>query len=221
MAIEVQGFSGVVAEVDGTTFRAMRVTARGVEFGSLGVYSYGQVSGTMAAGIAGNSEILQFRWADLTRFCLIFGVNLEGLGGSATAFTAGFGNVGLLIARGWSANGSGGTAATLTGNNQKLRTSMGSSLVTDLRIATTAALGAGTKTLDTQPIGIQAFSVGTVANVQYLSKVPLFGAQSGSILNPYPIVLATNEGVSMRVTVPATGTWQFGASVNWAEVAAY
>ena len=49
----------------------------------------------------------------------------------------------------WTAAGTGGTAVTLSAGN-KMRTSMGSSLVAsgDMRIATTAALGAGTKTLE-------------------------------------------------------------------------
>lgn len=228
MAIQVQGFNKSVAAIwdaDGFSFRAMRVTARGVEFGALGVYAYAQVSGTMAANIVGASEIFQMRWTDATDLCLVFGVNLESLGCTTTGFTAGFGNVDLTIARGWTADGSGGTAATLTGDNQKLRTSMGSSQMGTIRIATTAALGAGTKTLDAQPIGIYAATFDTAVDRVYMPKVSMFGGVDqlavGDTMNPYPVVLAEEEGLAMRATVPATGTWQFGVSVNWAEVTAY
>jgi hypothetical protein len=35
------------------------------------------------------------------------------------------------------------------------------------------------------------------------------------------LLLAQNEGFVVRATVPATGTWQFGVTVVWTEVASY
>lgn len=220
MAIQVQGNSGVVAEVDGTTFRSLRVTSRPVEYGALGLYRASMISGTMAAGLAGASEIFQARWTDATRLCLVFGFQLDGLAGSATAFTAGFANASLTIARNWSADGSGGNAATLTGNNNKLRTSMGTSLFGAVRASSTAALTAGTKTLDSQAVGQITFSIGVATSIIYLGQVALYGELEQNA-NPSPIVLAQNEGVVARATVPATGTWQFGVTMAWAEVTSY
>lgn len=220
MAIQVQGNGGVVAEVDGTTFRALRVTSRPVEYGALGLYRVSMISGTMAAGLAGASEIFQARWTDATRLCLVFGIQLDGLAGSATAFTAGFANASLTIARNWSADGSGGTAATLTGNNNKLRTSMGTSLFGAVRASSTAALTAGTKTLDSQAVGQITFSIGTAVSVNYLGQVAFYGELEQNA-NPAPIVFAQNEGIVARATVPATGTWQFGVTMAWAEVTSY
>ena len=218
MAIQLQGNGGTVQEVDGTTFRAARVTVRPMDYGALGSYRVSGLSGTMAAGLAGNSEVFQFRWTDATRLAVITSVTLDGLSGSATAFTAGFGRVYMTIARNWSADGSGGTSILPVTNDGKMRTSMGTTLVNALRIASTAALGAGTKTLDAVPVGQVSLSFGTVVSVQYQDPVDLWHVDPGV---EHPIVLAANEGFSVRAVVPATGTWQFGITCTWTEVAAY
>lgn len=218
MALQVQGNGGTVAEVDGTNFRAIRSTLRPIDYGALGAYSASHLSGTMAAGLAANAEIVQFRWTDATRFAVINSVVLNGLAGSATAFTAGFAKVDMLVARGWSADGSGGTALTLTGNNNKLRTAMGTALVGVIRGSSTAALTAGTKTLDTQAVGQHSFSVGVVVSAIYVAQ-PVYLLDA--IANGHPLVLTTNEGFVLRATMPATGTWQWGVTINWTEVATY
>ena len=64
MAIQIQGNGGVVGEVDGSTFRALRITPRPVDYGAFGIYSYGGSSGILPAALGGNSEIFQFRWVD-------------------------------------------------------------------------------------------------------------------------------------------------------------
>jgi hypothetical protein len=217
MAIQLQGNAGITGEIEANS-RALRTVLRPQDYGALGHYRASHLSGTMAAGLAANAEIFQFRWTDSTRLALIHSVTIDGLAGSATAFAAGFGKVDLLFSRSWTADGSGGTAMTLTGNNQKLRTSMGTTLAGAIRGSSTAALTAGTKTNDTQPIGLMSFSVGTVANTIYLSKVPLLNHMDG---NMHPIILAQNEGIVCRATVPGTGTWQFGISVVWSEVTSF
>lgn len=217
MAFQLAGNSNVVADVGGTTFRALKTTAVPVDYGSLGIYRKSLLSGTMAAGLAANSEVFQFRWTDATRVCVIQSVQLDGLSGSATAFAAGFGKIDLVPARAWTADGSGGTAATLTGNNAKMRTSMSTSLGPSIRIASTAALTAGTKTLDTDPVGQLSLSFGTAVSVQYANTVNLIDEAAHEM----PLVLSTQEGFVIRATVPATGTWQFGVTVLWAELNSY
>lgn len=218
MAIQFQGSSGTVAEVSGTTHRAMRTEARPLDYGALGQYRLSMLSGTMAAGLAANSEIFQFRWTDATRLGAVHLVTLDGLSGSATAFTAGFGKVDLLAARSFTAAGTGGTAATITTNNGKLRTSMGTTLLGEIRCASTAALTAGTKTLDAQAMGQLSLTFGTATSVQYASQVVLLGGDDSP---PHPLILTQNEGFAVRATVPATGTWQFGITVHWTELTAY
>jgi hypothetical protein len=218
MAIQQQGFSGVVAEVGGTGYRALRVEPRPLDPGALGAYRKTLRSGVMAAGLAAAAEVFQFRWTDATRLCVVQKVLIDGLIGSATAFAAGNGALDVVPARAWTVDGSGGTAGTLTGNNGKLRSSYGTTLLGAVRIASTAALGAGTKTLDTDAVGQINFPVGTAASVQYVGQLPLMGEDVGS--QP-PLILALNEGFVIRATVPATGTWTFGVTVLWTEVAAY
>ena len=218
MAIQVQGNGGVVAEVGGTGYRALRSEQRPLEIGSLGAYSLSMLSGTMAAGLVANSEIYQFRWTDATRLAVVHSIILDGISGSATAFAAGFGAVTVTPARSFTAAGTGGTAATITGNNQKLRTSMGTTLLGEARCASTTALGAGTKTLDSQAIGQYSLAIGTTASVQISPQVILFDWKT---LGEHPLILAQNEGFAIRATVPATGTWQFGITVRWSEVTVY
>lgn len=218
MAIQIQGNGGTVADVDGTNYRAMRTTLRPYDYGALGSYRLSLLSGTMAAGLAANSEVFQFRWSDATRICVVTSVIWDGLSGSATAFTAGFAKVDMVVARSWSADGSGGVAATISGNNAKQRTSMGSTLLGAVRASSTAALTAGTKTLDTQAVGQYSAAIGTGTSVQWIPQFDLFHADPGG---ESPLILAQNEGFVIRATVPATGTWQFGATVCWTELSAY
>lgn len=218
MAIQLQGNGGTVADVDGTNYRALRTTLRPIDHGALGSYRLSLLSGTMAAGLAANSEVFQFRWSDATRLCVVTSVLWDGLSGSATAFTAGFGKVDMVTARSWTADGSGGSAATITGNNQKTRTSMGTTLLGAARIASTAALTAGTKTLDSQAIGQYSAAFSATTSVQHMPQFDLFHADPGG---ESPLILAQNEGFVVRATVPATGTWQFGVTVCWTELTAY
>lgn len=218
MAIQVQGNNGTVAEVDGTVYRAMRTTLRPIDYGAYGSYRMSLLSGTMAAGLAANAEIFQFRWSDASRLCVVSAITFDGLSGSATAFAAGFGKVDAVIARSWTADGSGGSAATLTANNNKRRTSMGPTLLGAARIASTAALTAGTKTLDTHAIGQYSAAFGTATSTQWIPQTQLFH-QVGGVESP--LILAQNEGFVVRATVPATGTWQFGVTVCWTEVESY
>jgi hypothetical protein len=216
VGMQIQGNGGTIAEVWGTGFRGLKTHSVPFEVGANGAYRKSLLSGTMAAGLAANAEIWQFRWSDATRLGVVHKVILDGLAGSATAFTAGFAKVDLMAARSFTASGTGGTAGTLTGNNSKVRTSHATTLVGDIRCATTAALGVGTKTLDTDPVGQISFSIGVVVSVNYLGQVLL--ADNDAAHGQYPFVFAQNEGLAMRATVPATGTWQFGVTVIWAEV---
>lgn len=226
MAIQIQGNGGVVAEVDGTTFRALRITNRPVNYGSLGYYRTGAVSGTMAAALAANSEIWQWRWADATNLGLMYKVQISA-GANVAATAAALNSFNLTAARSWSAAGSGGTRYTLTGNNAKLRTSMGTSLVNDMGISTTAALTAGTKTLDTTNLGSIAYGVATGALTVSLSY-NLVNAGDGILFDAdgegfHPYVAAQNEGLVIRSGIigPATMTWAFAVQCVWAEAAAF
>lgn len=236
MAIQVQGASGAIAGVGAEASSPLHVSTKPTPYGTLGHYALATRTGAIAAGAGANSEIFHARWIDATRFGVIYELILEEFD-NTTGFTAGRFEFNLMLARGWSADGSGGTALTLTGNNNKLRTSMGSSLYGAMRTATTAALTAGTKTFDTQPFKIIGGRVGAIANKHTIPQsnvvttqecaagpgLPLFSRDPGS---EHPIILASNggstsEGPVVRATMPATGVWSATVSKKWCEVTAY
>ena len=218
MAIQIQGQGGVVVDAGGTTFNALKIQQMPLDYGSLGIYRKSLTSGTMAAGLGAASTVYSWRWGDATRLGVLQKHLLDGLSGSATAFTAGFATVRMFAARSFTASDSAGTAGTLTGNNSKLRTSMGTTLLTDVRISSTTNLTTGTRTLDTDPMGQFTFTIGTAVSVQYAFQITLFGDDVGPEM---PYVCAQNEGFIDQATVPATGTWQFGMTTRWAEVTSF
>jgi hypothetical protein len=224
MAIQIQGNAGTVAEVDGTAFRAVRMTPRPVDHGALGHYKWGGFTGILPAALAANSEIFQFRWADASRICLITKVKISACV-TTTFFAAGVPvQIDLIKSTGWSVAGTGGTGVTPAAT-LKARSSMGSTLVAagDMRIATTAALGAGTKTLEANSLAALA------------APGPITASLNGQIIPPgtvlwepdigdgeHPLLLVQNEGFSIRsVAVPGTGTWTAAVSIQWAELTAF
>jgi hypothetical protein len=182
-----------------------------------GAYSKGMTSGIMAAGLAGGAIIYAFRYAPATagpNLCLVRRVLLSATCGG-TGFTAGIGHIDLFAARAFSANDTGGTAATLSGNNAKLRTSFVTTGVADIRISSTAALGAGTRVPDTDPLGSVEVTCSNTANVV---MAPPNSILFDDKIAEYPLVLATSEGFEVNATVTATGVWGFSITTVWEEV---
>ena len=213
-----------VGMASGMTFVPQHVVTGPLPVGAGGAYRASSQSGTMAVSLAANSEIFQFRYVTAaSRVCLVHGVSISAsmnVAATAAALLA----FRMSVARSWSAAGSGGTRFTLTGNNQKLRTSFATSEVSDMGIATTGALTAGTKTFDSQDVGSVAFSALpgaiTVATQGVLiPKTNLLGNFAGSMA--WPLVLASQEGFAIRVGAnawPAGMTWNFAVDVAWSEV---
>lgn len=224
MAVIIQGNGGTAAEVDGTTFRALRNVNRPTDHGSLGAYSYGGFTGIITAALGANSEIFQFRWSDATRFAVINEIKFAA-SVSTTFFAAGVPmQIQLVKASSWTVAGSGGTRISPAALLKK-RANMGNSLVaaSDIGIATTGALTAGTKTLETVAVSSLAAGCPITASLKGTIIEPgtmLFRAEVGD--SQHPLVLAQNEGfVITSVAVPATGTWTASISVDWTEVTAY
>lgn len=214
---QIQGFTiANLVEVEANS-RALRVTPRAEDFGTLGVYSEGQTSGLMAAGLAAASPIFAARWGDATRFALIKRV-IFSAGNDVTVFTAGTALFKLFVARSFSVADTGGTSITPVTNENKLRaTGMGTTLFSDIRMSSTATLTAGTRTKDANPIGVLAAGIPAVAGSSILLPNALWEVLPGD----YPLILAQNEGLVIEATVPALGTWKFGVRMNWSEVASY
>lgn len=222
MSIGIASTAGVPLEID-ATHKAARVSARPLDHGALGHYSYGGFTGVLPAALAGNSEVFQFRWnpADTSRLAVVNEIKIAA-SVSTTFFAAGVPvQLELRKASAWTVQGTLGTGITM-GADGKDRSNMApSSMVNgDMRIATTAALGAGTKNLE----GIALAAVcaagptanpGTIFAPQFLWRAEVGDGQ-------HPLVLAALEGFVIRsVAVPGTGTWQLAVQLDWTEVGAY
>lgn len=183
--------------------------------GTLGSYSLAAVSGAIAATPAANDQYFSFRWGNAVNYAAIEMVYVSVATSAAITTAVPFG-LDMVIARAFTASASGGTALTLTTNNAKLKTDFSTTLVTDMRIATTGALTAGTQTLDAQPMAQVVFGTGTAVGSTILTQSVLFDRA----VNDYPLVLAQNEGfvIAASMTGHATGSLRVGVNVKWLEV---
>lgn len=219
MAIQIQGANGVTQQVDGSVYQAGRVAVRPLDHGTLGHY---RIATTVALPVStvANATLFSFRWGDATRVCVPTYIRLECIQ-TAPATATIMPSFEVVVARSFSISDSAGTAVTLTGNNMKKRTNMGTSLVTDIRKAALAAgLTAGTRTLDTEA-AMQMPTVQTITTpntTSYSKELDLTNAAD------HPIVLVANEGFIIRgpsVAFGAAGTANLMIDICWAEVASY
>lgn len=219
MAIQIQGNGGTVAEVDGTSYRALRITNRPIDAGAFGHYRL-STSVALVVTQAANGTLFSFRWGDATRLCVPSFIRLQVIQTAAATATI-MPSFEVVQARSWTVSDSAGTALTLTGNSFKKRTSMGTTLVTDIRKSALAAgCTVGTRTLDADAV-LQCPMQMTVTtpNTQIYSSYLDFTDGSD-----HPLVFAQNEGFIVRgptVVFGAAGTANLIVDVGWAEVAAY
>src|SRR5437879_6038832 len=150
--IQSVGQGGQLLQID-ATHRAARFSIRPIDHGTLGHYRVAPTTGILAAALAANSQIFQFKWTDATRLAVVTWVHWKRQ--VLTAFTAATTtDLGFDLFK-VTAYALGGGGTTL-GAPSKMKSDMGASLVGGIFIATTAALTAAT-TLDANPI---ATSVG-------------------------------------------------------------
>lgn len=220
MAIIQSGASTDLATVDPTS-KALRVSARPTDVAALGAYALAIDNGTtvFTAGAQTAAEFFQFRWRDVTRLCVLRSIKVDM--GAVVAFAAGKLAITGTVARSFTAVGSGTASATptLTGNNNKKRTSMGTTLVTgaDVVIAGTAFLSAGTKVFDSNAFTNLSIAAPTTVGPILTNQI-LWQRDSP---DEWPFIFAADEGFSLRLWCPATGTYFIGVDIEWAEVAAY
>ena len=220
MALQIQGNGGVVMEVDGSTFRAARITPKPIEYGAFGHY---RVAATVALVVtqAANGTLFSFRWGDATRLCVVTKLRISCIQTAAATATI-MPSFQAFVARSFTASDSAGTAVTLTGNNMKKRTSMGTSLVTDIRYSAVAAgVTAGTRTLDAQPILLMPTNqtITTPNSSVYTAELDV-GVGDGN----HPILFSQNEGLIVQgptVVFGAAGTANLIVDMSWAETSAY
>lgn len=226
MAIQIMGGQLSKAEVDGPTFKALKVTARPIQYGALGIYRIGLNSGSLVANGA-SIELFQFRWAPVLvpqSYAILYKLAISaGLSVAATVAGALL-SFQAIPARSWTVAGSGGTRVDLTGDNGKLRAPvMLASMANDIGMATTAGLTAGTKILDTTPLGATQCSL-SLAAITVGLKLNLLNARDGVLFNGYdttwPYIMSPGEGYVIKTVAafPASTTWHCGVQTAWAEV---
>jgi len=212
LGVDAENFAGRVAQ------RPQAIGASG------GAYSLNVQSSVMAAGLAANSEIFQARWTSATKVLVLRSLQISA-SKNTTAFAAGQALFRATVARGLSVDGGAGIAIVFSTNNtNKKRTSMPLSAFSDtgVRRSDTAALTAGTKQLDTNDFGGLTCSISSVAT----TSADPFIMPPGSYLwqrntgDEAPFTLVQNEGIVVRASVPATGTWNFTVQMEWAELVA-
>ena len=144
----IENITGTAQEVD-PIMKAGRSTLRPME--CLSWNMIGARSGALTLAAA-SSALFSLR--NLSATPLV--VRRVGVGFICTAgFTAAQELAwGLKVARAFTVSDSSGSAIALAGNNCKARTSLGTLTSVDCRISGSTALTAGTKTLDTNDLGV-------------------------------------------------------------------
>jgi hypothetical protein len=201
---------------DGTYQRSMVLSSMlPVDYGGGGSYHRASKSGVVAANTAAASPIYSFQWPSQTSLALIRRLRMS-VWSVDVGFTAGMCLFEMMMARGFTAQMTGGVATNLTGDAAKLRTSMASSQASIMR-SDTAPLTGGTYIQDAEP-GVMETWATAVGSQPYtpisMGPIKLFEKLQGEM----PLLLAQNEGFFIRSTVPQTGTWSFTVMIEWDEV---
>jgi len=203
------------------TYAASRVSIRPVE--QLGSYLYGGRTGAYT-GAGANTPMFSMRFvagsAGSAQIAIIQRITINWVltTGFTTAQEVAFG---AYVARAFTGSDSGGTQIVVSGNNQKNRTSAQTSQIAtagDMRIATTAALTAGTRTLDSAAFSVAngwAGSTLLTTGVVPMSQVVLYENFPGDT----PIILQSNEGIIINnlVALAATGVMTVAVTIEWTE----
>ena len=211
MAIQLIGTGAAIQEID-AAFKAARVSIRPVEV--INWLSYGAVSGALA-GVAANGPVFSLRNTG-ANLLMVRRVQVGFV--TTTAFTAAQGLVyQVLRASGFTVSDSGGTSLYLAGQNKHRLSFTNIAAAPDLRISSTAALTAGTRTLETVSMG----NAGGTSNAlgSSMPKIALLSHDTGD----HPMILAQNEGlvVTNVIAMGAAGVIQLHVNIELAEVASY
>lgn len=208
------------------TFGSGRISLRPLEYVSgsktFGFYRARASSGACVA-VTATGELLSFRWTATTANAILLRLTATANVTADITPAAASPNYDLeaVIARSYSVTDTGGTAVT-PGAFQMGRATMGNSLVSDIRVATTAKLTAGTRTLDTFGFGFANLRMmgGLSTNVGACSvPVDLYAWDDP---REYPITFAQNEGFVVRAQSAGNtgGSVRYTFTVSWAEVPA-
>lgn len=216
-ATTITDASANTATVDSTQ-HALRTASRPDEIGLLSARHLTMRSGLITgAAVVANAPLFSARWADATRFCVIHRVRAHATVTTAMTAAQELG-LNLVKAISFSVSDSGGTAQNATGSGTSLRGSMGTGLfgATDIQIATTTLLTAGTRTIggiNMADVSAWSAAVGTDFGFDWQQTSP----------GEHPLVLAQNDGILVRnsIILPAAGAFRLTVELSWSEVTAY
>lgn len=211
MAIQLIGAGGATQEVDATK-AAARVSLRPAE--NIGYYSVAGASGAMT-GVAANGPVFSFRNTG-ANLILIRNVRVGFV--VTTAFTTAQGLAYSLVkANSFTASDTGGTALFVAGSNKHRNSMTNITSAPDIRIGSTAALTAGTRTLETVSMSIAGGAAQAVGAAMPITD--LLENDAGD----HPLVLAQNEGfiVSNLIAMGAAGVIQLHVSIEFMEASSY
>lgn len=206
------------------TFQAARVSIRPYDYALGGqILGHYRVAGSTTAALpAANSILFSMRWADPSRFLVLQRLS-AGLTFATSVTAQRLDPLVMTVQRSYTVSETTNvTALTPAGNTGKARVNMGSSLVTQIAIASAAAgISGGTRTADAVAVSNLTFN-------------PTYGAtNSGGAptddlirydqLGMHPLVLSANEGftVAWGPTALATGTATVNFIMSWAEVVTF
>lgn len=223
--------AGVEWQID-PLWGAGRMSLRPLDYTNInqefGHFRIGATSGALA-GAAGASAVFSARWSPIgvgIAYAVLLRLQIHAL--ITTAFTTPqLLDFDAIIQRAFTAADTGGTALTpFLGNNQKMRAQMNTSQMSDMRIASTAALGAGTKTPDANPFGYAVFpnnnTLSSAATKWDAAQFQTMYAadQPGQ---GHPIIMNPNEGFNIRpiTALGAVGVIKIYVITEWAELSAF
>lgn len=216
MPVQVAGNGGTNMEVDGTTWRAQRVVQRPIDHGAApGHFRVKGHTGALAATLAALAPLAAVRYTG-SNLMILTGCRVSvAISGAITAAVQT--GLELIKATSWTVSDTGAGSSTPT--PVKARTTYGTSGIGDLRIAGTAALTAGTRTLDTSPFAGVAFGTGTAVGTTALVPTEIIDPNSYD----HPMIFGQNEGFVLRMSHagPATGTVVVNMELRWSEVATF
>ena len=204
-----------------TTHKAARVTSRPSE--ALGHYHLAVPTGLLtSASVAANAPLFSMRYAPGTGTVAVITKIRVGFAQTVGWTAAAAHEFGAFVARSWTVNDSGGTQVVVTGNANKARTTMDPTGMTDVRVAATTTFTAGTRTLDTNAMGLAVVPTSQVAVASavypFMQEV-IFDNNTSD----HPIVLQNNEGIVINniTAFPAAGTAKMIFNIEWFEASAY
>jgi hypothetical protein len=217
------------AQID-QTFSAGRFSVRPTEYNGLvggvqgGHFAICTNFSNTAAKAAGGSDIFSLRWADPTKMFVLKRFNLSVA--TTTTYTASIiQDAALYKASGFSVAASGGTAVSAVVGAKMQASRMAASGVmaggTGLAwISSGDALTAGTRTLDTYPLGYMTW-LNPITTVNAPTTQDLFSTSS---VYAHPLILGLNEGIVLQTPIgngQAAGVSKWTIVMEWIETAVF